>query len=284
VQLKEGAGFEPSGRTFQAEVTYPYRRVLPGGLRYGDTLRVNLEGYDHQVIELRPLPAGEARLAGVRYSVEASTPGVVGFKVYAPEGANVVAELSKPSAYEGASVDGEKVEVKADGEAAMLAIHFGKKNARESQPTFSVPTIRATADGTVKVAISVQVPADFRESKASLLLESAAPELEVKAEAHDNSKPVSIAMVTTPKGAWHWITADLAPGSHALEFDLHLPAAALKGTQLSGWLRSKRALMAEDLRLTLRSGEKLAAPPANLLPASTEIEKLTYSLFQETAL
>jgi hypothetical protein len=106
----------------------------------------------------------------------------------------------------------------------------------------------------------------------------------VKAEARDNSESISIAVVKSPKGAWRAFMADLAPGSHALEFDLHLPPVALKGTQLSGWLRSKRALVAKDLRLTLRPGEKLAAPPANLLPASTEVEKLTYPLFKETAL
>jgi hypothetical protein len=284
VKLDEAAGFELSDQTFQAEVAYPYRQMLPGAFRYGDTLRVNLDGYDHQVIELRPLAAGEAHLAGARYSVEAATPGEVGFKVYAAEGADVVAALSKPSAYAAASVDGEKVELKASGEAATLALHFGRKNARESQPTFSAPTIHAAADGTLKVAINVQIPPDFRESRASLLLESAAPGFVVKAEARDNSKPVSVAVVKSPKGAWHWFTVDLAPGSHALEFDLHLPAATLKGTQLSGWLRSKRGLVAKDLHLTLRPGEKLAAPPANLLPASTEVEKLTYALFPETAL
>ena len=284
VMLDEAAGFEPSDQTFQAEVAYPYRQALPGAFRYGDTLGVNLDGYDHQIVELRPLAAGEAHLAGARYSVLATTPGEVGFKVYAAEGADVVAEISKPSAYAAASVDGEKVELKASDEAATLALHFGRKNARESQPTFSAPTIHAAADGTLKVAINVQVPPDFRESRASLLLELAAPNLAVKAEARDNSKPVSVAVVKSPKGAWHWFTVDLAPGSHALEFDLHLSAATLKGTQLSGWLRSKRALVSRDLRLTLRPGEKLTAPPANLLPASTEVEKLTYALFQEAAL
>ena len=284
VKLVEAAGFEPSANTFQAEVAYPYRQVLPGALRYGDTLRVNLDGYDQQIIELRPIAAGEARLAGVRYSLEAAAQNEVGFKLYASDGANILAELSQPSAYETARNDGEKVELKAGGETAPLALHFGKKNARESQPAFNAPTIHATADGVVTVAINVQVPPDFRESQASLLLESAAAGLEVKAEARDNAQPVTVAVVKSPQGAWHWFTLDLAPGSHALEFDLHLPAAALNGTQLSGWLRSKRALAAKDLRLTMRSGEKLAAPPANLLPASTEVEKLTYALFEETAL
>jgi hypothetical protein len=284
VELDEAAGFEPSDRTFQAEVTYPYRQAMPGAFRYGATLRVNLDGYDHQIIELRPIAAGEAHLTGVRYSVEAATTGEVGFKVYAHEGGNVAVEISNPSAFAAASADGENVELKATGGAATLALHFGKKQARESQPTFSVPTIRATADGAVKVAFSVQVPPDFHESKASLLFESAAPSLEVKAEARDNSQPVSVAVVKSPKGVWDWFTVDLAPGSHTLEFDLHVPPAALPGAQLSGWLRSRRALVVKDLRLTLRPGEKLATPPVNLLPAATEVEKLTYTLFPETAL
>ncbi len=284
VKLNEAAGFESSGQTFQAEVTYPYRQSLPGAFRYGDTLRVNLDGYDHQIIELRPLAKGEAHLTGARYSVDPATVGGVSFKIYAAEGADVAVEISHPSAYASASVDGEKLELNASGAAATLGLHFGKKNAHESQPVISAPTIRTAANGTVTVAINIQIPPDFRESKASLLLESTAPGMDVKAEARDNSKSVAAAEMKSPKGAWHWFTVDLAPGSHALEFDLHIPVAARGGMQLSGWLRAKRELLAKELRLTLNPGEKLAAPPANLLPASTEVEKLTYALVKETAL
>ena len=136
----------------------------------------------------------------------------------------------------------------------------------------------------MRVAVRVQVPADFRESKAALLLESSLAAPEVTAEVRDNSKTVSVATVKSPKGTWHWFTVELTPGSHALEFDLHIPAAALDGTQLSGWLRAKRTLVAKDLTLKLGPGETLAAPPKNLLPASTEIEEVTYALFKETAL
>ena len=281
VQLDEAAGFAPSGQTFQAEVTYPYRQTLAGGFRYGDTLRVNLDGYEHRIIELRPFAAGELRLAGVRYSIEPASPGEVGFKVYAPEGANAVAELSPLGAIDEASVDDEKVELKAGGEAGTLALHFGKKLARETPPEFSAPTIQA-AGGAVNVAITVEVPADFRETQASLLVESSGPALEVKGEARNNSKPVSVTVQKSPKGTWQWFTVDLLPGRHALEFHLQLPTATFRGTQLSGWLRSKRALVAKNVRLKLN--EKLAVPPQNLLPASTEVEKLTYALFEETAL
>ena len=255
VMLNEAAGFEPSDRAFQAEVTYPFREVLPGAFRYGDTLRANLDGYDHQIIELRPLDAGETRLAGLRYSVESAPQGEVAFKIYAPEGANVVAELAKPSAYEAARVDGENVGLSASGDTSMLALHFDKKTSRESQPVFSAPTIRTAADGKVRIAISVQVPADFRENKASLLLESAVPAPEVKAEAVDNSKTVSVASVRSPKGTWLWFTVDLAPGSHALEFDLHIPAAALE-TRPSG---KGFEVEARARRETGRASEKPAA-------------------------
>jgi hypothetical protein len=284
VKLNEAAGFESSGLTFQAEVTYPYRQALPGTFHCGDTMHVNLDGYDHQIIELRPLAEGEAHLTGARYSVRAATAGEVGFKIYAAEGADVAAEVSHPSAYASANVDGEKVELNASGQAATLGLHFGKKNAHESQPVISAPTIRTTTNGAVTVAVNIQIPPDFRESKASLLLESATPGIEVKAEARDNSKPVAVPEMKSPEGAWHWFTMELAPGTHALEFDLHIPATARGGIQLSGWLRAKRELLAKDLRLTLKPGEKLTAPPANLLPASTEVEKLTYALVKETAL
>jgi hypothetical protein len=284
VTLNEAAGFEPSDRAFQAEVTYPYREVLPGVFHYGDTLRAKLEGYEHQIIELRPLATGEAQLAGIRYSVEPAAQGEIAFKVYAPEGAEVVAAVAKPTAYEGARVDGEKVELRAGDDGSRLVLHFGAKKAREAEPIFSAPTLSAVADGTVKITISVQIPADFLESKASLLLESAIAAPEVKVEALDNTKTVSVTPVKSPKGTWQWLTVDLTPGSHALEFDLHVPAAALEGTQVSGWLRSKRTLVAKNLTLKLGLGETLAAPPKNLLPASSEIEKVTFALFKETAL
>jgi hypothetical protein len=220
----------------------------------------------------------------VRYSVEPEIQGEVAYKVYAPEGANVVAELSKLGAYESATLDGERVELKATGEAGALAMHFGKKLARETQPAFSAPTIRRAADGTTTVAITVQVPADLREARASLLFESAVPVAEVKTDARDNSTPVSVAEMKSPQGSWHWFTVNLAPGSHALECQLRHPAAAVKGTLISGWLRSKRGLVTKEVRLKLQPGEKLAAPPQNLLPTSTGVEKLTYTLFDERPL
>jgi hypothetical protein len=284
VKLDEAAGFERSDQTLRAEIMYPYREILPGAVRYGDTLHVNLDGYDHQIIELRPLAPGEAHLAGVRYSVGPEAPGGVDFKVYAPEGASITGELSRPLAFGAATLDGEKVELPPTGKPGTLALHFGKANSRENQPTFSAPIIHAISDGTVKVAFTVQLPADFRETRASLLLESPVPGSEVKAEARDNSKSVALAVRKSPQGQWHWFSVDIAPGSHALEFDLHLPPAARNGTQLSGWLRTKRALVAKDLRLTFKSGEKLAAPPANPLPASTQVEKLTYVLLEERGL
>ncbi len=281
VKLDEAAGLERSDRTFRAEVMYPYREILPGPVRYGDTLRVNLDGYDHQIVELRPVAANEASLLGVRYSLGPEDPGGASFKVYAPEGADVSGELSNPAELEGATLDGEKVRLPQFGKLRTLALHFGKAASRESQPTFSAPVIRSLPDGTVKVVMTVQLPADFRETTASLLLEFSEHGSEAKAQARDNSKPVAVTVRKSPQGQWHWFSVNLAPGSHALEFDVKCSDTAESGTQLSGWLRTKRALVAKDVRLTFKPGEKLGAPPANSLPASTQIQKLTYALFEE---
>jgi hypothetical protein len=58
VKLDQAAGFGAGGQPYQAEVEYPYRQALPGVFHYGDTLPVGLDGYEHRIIELRPLARG----------------------------------------------------------------------------------------------------------------------------------------------------------------------------------------------------------------------------------
>jgi hypothetical protein len=43
-------------------------------------------------------------------------------------------------------------------------------------------------------------------------------------------------------------------------------------------------LVAKDLRLVFKAGQALATPPADPLPTSPEVERLTYTLFEESAL
>jgi hypothetical protein len=285
LELNERAGFERTDQTFVAEVIYPFREILPGGVRYGETLRVALDGYEHRIIELRPVAPGEARVEGLRYSLAPSGKWEVGFHLYAPEGAVPTVRLPRASAYEEARVDEEKVALKPEGDAATLTLHFGKKNQPVSRLSFSAPTFQleeSAGTTTARILLQIEVPADFRETKGSVLLEPAQPTTAVKAEASDRGKPATLAVMNERQGLWHWFTMDLGMGSHAIEFQVHLPPGGLKGAKLSGWLRAKRALAAKQLRLTFKPGQRLTAPPENFLPASSDLERLTYALFEKS--
>ncbi len=300
LKLDEQAGFELTDRTYLAEVIYPFREILPGTYHYGDTLHAYLDGYQHQMIEFRPLAAGEVHAEGIRYSIETGVEGGVGFRVYAPDGSTADLRFAAASDFETARVDGEEVELKTHNGHTTLSLHFGKTTSRASQPSFSAPTIQAGDNGTVRVSLHIQIPQDFRDAQTSLLLEFperiqtasvASPEMrppqpakDIPAEARDYGKPVTLATQKSAQGGWYFFTARLAPGNHALEFSLQLPLAARGSAKLSGWLRAKRALAERDVRITFRPGQRLTAPPGDLLPASPQTERLTYNLFERMAL
>ncbi len=295
LKLDEEAGFERTDRTYIAEVLYPFREVLPGAYRYGDTLHAYLDGYQHQIIEFRPLAAREVRVEGARFSVEPPEKGGETFRLYAPEGSTAHVKFAGAAAFEAARVDGENVELKTDNDRAALSLHFGKKTSRESPPNFSAPEIQEGGDGALQVSLNLQVPQDFRESSISLLLEFpermqatsvASPEMrppqpakDIPAEARDNGKPAPLATQKSAQGGWYFFTTRLTPGNHALEFSLQLPREAGGGATLSGWLRAERALAAKDVRISFKSGKSLTAPHADLLPASSQVERVTYNLF-----
>ncbi len=283
VKLDEQAGFEPTNGSFMAEVIYPYRESLPGELRYGDSLDATLDGYEHKIVEIRPLARGEARVEGIRYSVEPGARSEVGFRVYAPDGATATARLARAFAYQRVDVDDEALQLAPQGDEATATLHFGGRGSHPSQITFSAPTIEPAGSGGTRISLTVNVPADFRSTTASLLVECPQP-VEVRVEALDNGGPASIATEEGGKGLWYWFAADLTSGPHALAFTLHLPPEMAGRIRLSGWLRARRQLLSKNLRLTFKPGNQLAAPPEDPLPTSSGIEKLTYALFAERTL
>ena len=283
LKLDDEAGFVPGDRAYTAEVIYPYREALPGRLSYGKTVEIDLDGYEHRLIELCPEGGREARLEGIRYSPEPATSAEARFRIYAPAGVDASFRVGPPASISEAHVDGEKLELKGTRDEAGLTVHFGNSSQRESQPTFSLPGIqtRTTPEAlrTVRVSLTVQTPADFRETKAALLVEPAQP-AKVSAEARDNGKSVTLTTSTSDHNLWSWFIADLTPGSHALEFTLQFPAEATGEIKLSGWLRAKRALAGRELRLTMKPGERAPTQPESSLPVTSEFQRVTYPLFE----
>jgi hypothetical protein len=58
-----------------------------------------------------------------------------------------------------------------------------------------------------------------------------------------------------------------------------LPAAP-GAVRLSGWLLTQRTLASKETRVAPKAGQ--TAIPVNLLPTTTEIERKTYALIEES--
>jgi hypothetical protein len=248
VQLKlaEEQGFQKTEAAMIAEIEYPYRKIVSASVRFGDTLSFDLGAYEQIVVELRP--ASGALVEGARYAVVNNA-----VRVYAPEGSTRTVRL-----------DGKPVTLKFGG-------------APQGELKFSPPVIEPAsnaAERTVRVATTVQVPADYREAKLAFLIEPEQDLKGVKAEGLDNGRPFEPALENGGRAAWHWFYANLDPGTHSLELAFHLPAAPA-GARLSGWLLTKRALAMREV-----PADAHALPEASLLPAASGIERGTYALVE----
>jgi len=229
LKVEEQQGFVRTDRAMRVEVVYPYRKILPGAVRFGDTLTFDLGAYEQTVFELRPAGADVSRIEGMPFS---TANGVV--RVYAPAPGT---ELSySPASLETAGTAG--------------------------------------AERTLRVTAAVQVPADYREARLAVLLEPDQEIRGVKAEAADSGKTVALATENGGRGVWHWFWADLAPGSHRVTITVHIPSAP-GGARLSAWLLTKRLLVGRDMQVA-------AMPADSLLPASSDIERKTYALLEES--
>jgi len=56
IVLDRSAGLEPTGARLQARVIFPYNTMVAGAFRYGDTLELDVQGYQVVVMALGPIP------------------------------------------------------------------------------------------------------------------------------------------------------------------------------------------------------------------------------------
>jgi hypothetical protein len=180
----------------------------------------------------------------------------------------IVAELHAVEA-SSAALEGSRFEVTKVG----LRVYQEPVTAA----TFAAPmlTVSGAAGGarTVFLKTTVELPSDCVESKAALLIEPAVEIKDVKGEAFDNDKPVPLAFENGGHAAWHWFWVTLGPGAHHLNLTLHIPSAPGE-VHLSGWLLAKHALKWAETHGP--------APPEDLLPADSSIERSTYPLVERT--
>jgi hypothetical protein len=137
--------------------------------------------------------------------------------------------------------------------------------------TSATPIVK-TGDG-VKLAATVEVPADYMGARFAVLFEPDQETHGVKAEALDAGKPVALSTENGGRGIWHWFYANLAPGKHSVELTIHSAAPA----HVSAWLITRRAL---GNAMSNISAPRTSLP--DLLPAQSNVERGTHLLLEET--
>ncbi len=282
LKIDEQDGFLKTDRAQVLEVQYPYRKMQSGAVKFGDTLTFQLGGYEEILFELRPAAEGQLGIEGARYTAEKAADGSTQLRVYAPAGSTqtvriVGSETSK------VTVDGADVPTQSRPGNA-LTLHFGAASPQGelaySPASMRVETV-AGGERILHVTETMQVPADYKEAKVAFLLEPDQELRGVKGEGLDNGKPVELTLENGGRGVWHWFSAELTPGKHSLELTFHMPASPA-GAHVSGWLLTKRGLVAKKLEVGFASGKAGQLPAASLLPASSDIERSTYALMEET--
>ena len=262
--LTAANGFIAGSASWRAETIYPYRRQMPGTLRFGGNLRLRLGAYEERMIELRPASAG-MRLTGARYTVLRAARGAVSLALFAPAGENRTLRLG--------GVKG----------ALRRRVHFGPAGAHESEPRFSPPRLsrnwRAAASPTASLPAPAQtlqlhqtlnLPADFLHSRLALLVRPEKTSPGLTAQAWDNGNITQLQIINGGKGRWYWLRLPLTAGHHAVRWRLALPPHFAAPCRLTLWLLADRRLAETTLPLQLLPGVRL--PRAELLPEENALQ------------
>lgn len=281
LKLDEQQGFHKTDSPLAVEIEYPYRRMQPGKVHFGDTLTFDLTSYEEILFEVRPAGDDQLRIEGARYAPGKAADGSVVVRLYAPDGSMQTVRLVGHSPTK-VVMDGAELPMAAGG---AVTVPFGAPAAASTKLSFSPATLQtkgaAGEERTVRVTATIEVPADYPEARLAFLVEPAKDARGVKAEARDNGNAIELSTENGGRGVWHWFWVNLTPGKHDTGFTIQLPAAAGEA-RVSGWLLTKRALASRELRLSFPPGSTAGIPGANLLPATSELERNTYPLIEET--
>jgi hypothetical protein len=249
--IEERNGFQKTDRPMTVDIVYPYRESRPGTVHFGDTLAFDLGAYEQTVIEMQPSGAAGWRVEGARYATAVAANGRPVLRLYAPEGATQQISIA--------------------GQPAAR-IQFGAAEAADL--SFTAPEVRPTAAQTVRASLTVQIPAQFEQTRLAFLLEPDQETRGVTADATDNGKAAAVLLENGGRGVWHWFWVELAPGSHAVQLSLHLPASMTAG-HLSGWLLTKEKLAEREMPLP-------GPAPESMLPTTTQYLRRTLPVVDQT--
>ena len=116
--------------------------------------------------------------------------------------------------------------------------------------------------GALKLGADLDIPPGYTQARVAVLFEPEREVRDLKADATDAGKPLTLSVENGGHSVWYWYWADLAPGKHSVELTIHSNAPG----HISAWLLTQRSLG--------RNNPILANQP--------DIERRTHLLLEET--
>jgi hypothetical protein len=281
LKLDQSAGWRrPEGQglpdpAYAARIVYPRQEVLPGTLRYGQTLTVELQGFETMLLEVEPRRSDEPLLVGARGVERGRAGNRVTYALAGWPGEEAVLVLPPGLKPLGATLDGRPIELSPAAEGVSLPLHLAGRGelSRVEKPRLE----RQTSAGRKRIvgSCTATVP-EGTVAAAHVLFEparerSADP---VQCHAQIDGKAAPIRGVTLSQQMfrdqaygphhWAWFEFDVPPGRHEIAFviDSAKSEEPLSG-RLGWWLWSEHR-MTKGI-LTVQFSQPL--PPARAEPS-----------------
>jgi hypothetical protein len=274
-----------------AQVIYPRREVLRPCLYFGDTLELELQGYETVVIQLEPSrPSSIPVVCGLRSQVLEQAGNKITWTVHGRPGQKGQFPLTGTARVEKATLDGRPITPGKGIKGILLPLEFSGTSpsceVKEAQLTVvsaeKTPRLVATSRVTVPAGVKATMHVVYEPGS------TAAPPLQCAALVDGKSVPVRA--IRNPEKSreahgphpWTWYEFDLPIGQYDVSFTM-MPAKPGRqpAARVGWWIRIERPL--EKKTLTLELAEPLP-PVAELLPLplfnDREYETLTLRPFR----
>jgi hypothetical protein len=264
LELSPALGLDPTATDLVIERTYPTRWIAPRLHAAGETVVLELQGFETAIYEIYPVEqATEPLLAGAVFTVEAEPVTTAPGKPADPTAPGTPAETTEPEA------DTYRVKIlETTGRVQLL-----NPDRVPSPPNLDLPPTAPTVlvsntnvtPGKDRLDISLEIAPAVRSAMLAVLFEPQQKQDKEKAPGYTvllDGKQIS-PTIEEQKGSWSWVTIPVEAGSHTVRMDVLMPPSgpAWQG-RASVWLVATEEPAGIELELAF------TAPPPPSSPSS----------------
>ncbi len=288
---KPEARTTPPGGRFAVRMVYPRHEVLSPIVRYGDVLRLHLQGYETAIVQLEAVDPARPVLVGARYQETGRTGNRATYAVFARPGQKLDIPFLGMNRPVKASLDGRPVAPAATQHGTALPLVWaGTERACQVEDP-SLAADGAEADWRIAGKCVAVVPEAAKAAMHVLCDPRGKLPGEVDCVARVNGKPAEVRAVRTlPKGdqahgphPWTWFAFDLPGGRSEVSFALSCRA---KGTRFVGqvgwWLWAEHPLTKSALEIEYAEPLPELRPEPLPLPIKMDHEQEVLSVRRPT--